>query len=116
MKYETIYIYSNETGQQVDHYAGSDNADCERWANEHWGSNDYHWSYVDVPRSNAVPFMPTHVITRENGDQIEVQLVDGAAYTRTEWDATDQADYERQDNGAWTFQGEPFAGTIEEKR
>ena len=49
----TIYIYSNETGDQVDAIAGKDNDDCERLANEKWGSNDYHWSYIDTPVSNA---------------------------------------------------------------
>lgn len=61
-------------------------------------------------------FAPTHVITLDNGEHIQVQLVDGAAYTRAEWDATDQADYERQDDGSWTFQGSPFAGTVETLR
>lgn len=57
-------------------------------------------------------FTPTHVITMQNGERIEVRLVDGAAYTRAEWDANEPADYERQDNGDWTFQGQPFAGTV----
>ena len=50
----TIYIYSNETGRQVDAIEGRDNAECERMAAEKWSSNDYHWSYNDVPVSNAV--------------------------------------------------------------
>lgn len=50
----TIYIYSNETGRQVDAIEGRDNAECERLANEKWSSNDYHWSYNDVPVSNAI--------------------------------------------------------------
>lgn len=50
----TIYIYSNETGEQVAKYVGKDNADCESWAERTWGSNDYHWSYTDVEHSNAV--------------------------------------------------------------
>ena len=49
-----IYIYSNETGKQVDAIEGENNRDCERKAEEKWGSNDYHWSYKDVPLSNAV--------------------------------------------------------------
>lgn len=48
-----IYIYDNESGKQVDSYYGADNADCEQWADEHYGSNDYHWSYCDQPVSNA---------------------------------------------------------------
>ncbi len=49
-----IYIYSNETGRQVASIEGRDNAECERLAAEQWGSNDYHWSYNDVPVSNAL--------------------------------------------------------------
>ena len=49
----TIYIYSNETGLQVDSYAGKDNADCEAWAERQFGNNDFHWSYTDTERSNA---------------------------------------------------------------
>lgn len=49
-----IYIYSNETGKQVDAIEGADNAECERIAGGKWSSNDYHWSYNDVPVSNAV--------------------------------------------------------------
>lgn len=50
----TIYIYSNETGLQVDRYTGKDNADCESWAERKYGSNDFHWSYTDMERSNAI--------------------------------------------------------------
>ena len=50
----TIYIYSNETGEQVAHYEGRNNDDCEQWAEDHYGSNDYHWSYCDQPISNAI--------------------------------------------------------------
>lgn len=49
-----IYIYSNEDGCQVDAIDGIDNADCERKANDKWGTNDYHWSYANQPVSNAV--------------------------------------------------------------
>lgn len=49
-----IYVYSNETGQQVDAIKGADNSECERLADKTWGSNDYHWSYCDQPISNAV--------------------------------------------------------------
>jgi hypothetical protein len=44
-----IYVYSNETGRQVDAIEGRDNAECDKW-----GSNDYHWSYSNVAASNAV--------------------------------------------------------------
>jgi hypothetical protein len=57
-------------------------------------------------------FQPTHVITLDSGEQIEVELVDGAAYTRAEWESTTAADYECSDGGEWTFQGDPFAGTV----
>ena len=50
----TIYIYSNETGKQVDAIEGVDNAECERKADDKWGSNDYHWSYTEAPASDAV--------------------------------------------------------------
>ena len=50
----TIFIYSNETGRQVDRYTGKDNAECETWAENTYGGNDYHWSYTDVDVSNAV--------------------------------------------------------------
>lgn len=49
----TIYIYSNETGKQVDAIEGSDNTDCERLAQDKWGSDDYHWSYINTDTSNA---------------------------------------------------------------
>lgn len=44
----TIYIYSNETGEQVEAIECMDNAECERLA------NDYHWSYSDAAKSDAV--------------------------------------------------------------
>lgn len=49
-----IYVYSNETGKQVDAIEGQNNAECERLADDKWGSNDYHWSYINVAISNAV--------------------------------------------------------------
>ena len=49
-----IYVYSNETGRQVDAIEGIDNAECERLADDKWGSNDHHWSYSNVPVSTAV--------------------------------------------------------------
>lgn len=50
----TIYVYSNETGKQVDAIEGADNRECEALAEEKWGSNDYHWSYKDVAVSDAI--------------------------------------------------------------
>ena len=66
----------------------------------------------DADDSLRSTFAPTHVITLDDGERVEVQLVDGAGYTREEWDSATAADYERQDNGDWTRQGQPFAGRV----
>ena len=59
-------------------------------------------------------FQPTHRITTDR-ESVEVMLTDsGAAYQRHEWDATVDSDYERADDGRWLFQGQPFAGRVEE--
>ena len=50
----TLYIYSNESGEQIDAINGCDNYDCEQQADGKYGSNDYHWSYVDQDISDAV--------------------------------------------------------------
>ena len=50
----TIYIYDNVTGKQVASHQAESNEACEAWANEQYGSNDYHWSYEDASISNAV--------------------------------------------------------------
>jgi hypothetical protein len=50
----TIHIYSNETGEKIASYTGTSESECEEWADKHYGSNDYHYSYLDVPISNAV--------------------------------------------------------------
>mgnify|MGYP006969385558 CR=1 FL=1 len=44
----TLYIYSSETGRQVDSYTGKDNDDCEAWAATNYGNDDYFWSYQNV--------------------------------------------------------------------
>lgn len=59
-------------------------------------------------------FQPSHRITLRGGEVSEVLLVDGAAYTQDEWESETAADYERHQNGDWTFQGKPFAGTVSE--
>jgi hypothetical protein len=59
-------------------------------------------------------FQPSHRITLRSGEVEEVMLVDGAAYTAAEWESATLADYERDEDGRWTFQGEPFACTVEE--
>lgn len=43
----TIYIYCNETGKQVASHAAETYQECETWADDNYGSNDYHYSYVD---------------------------------------------------------------------
>ena len=50
----TIYIYSNKTGKRVSAHTADSNQACEVWADENYGSDDYHWSYLKVARSNAV--------------------------------------------------------------
>lgn len=42
----TLYIIDNETGKTVDAIDGETNAECERIADEKWGSNDYTWTYT----------------------------------------------------------------------
>ena len=42
----TLYILDNETGETVDAIEGQTNAECERLADEKWGSNDYTWTYT----------------------------------------------------------------------
>ena len=68
----TIYIYSNETGKQVASHTAADNAACEQWADENYGSNDYHYSYADVPVSNAIEPAeddePDYVVTDRDSD------------------------------------------------
>ena len=58
------------------------------------------------------PFTPTHTITLDS-ESFPVQLVDdGAAYTADEWASETPAEYERQDDGSWTFQGQAFNGSV----
>lgn len=63
---------------------------------------------------------PTHRITREKGDEILVMLDPsgefpggGPAYNEAEWMSFSPADYERQEDGSWTFQGQPFDGKVQ---
>ena len=63
--------------------------------------------------NTATEWIPTHVITTDDGTETAVMLIDtGAAYTLAEWEAEANADYERNAAGEWTFLGEPFAGTV----
>lgn len=64
-------------------------------------------------------FCPTHEVTllvRDYGKlkyhTYPIMLVDGAGYTREEWDTESQADIERRWDGVWTFQGEPLRATV----
>lgn len=50
----TIYVYSNETGAQVDFRTENTWEECLAWAEENYCSNDYHYSESDQPTSNAV--------------------------------------------------------------
>lgn len=49
-----IFVYSNETGLQVASHEAETFDACLAWADEEYGSNDFHYSDVDVPKSNAV--------------------------------------------------------------
>lgn len=58
---------------------------------------------------------PTHhIYNREHHRHYKVMLCDGVAYTQDEWNTESQADYERDKDGYWYFQGDPFKGTIRE--
>lgn len=56
-------------------------------------------------------FKPTHEINTKDGRTIPVQLVDGALYTRAEWDASDAADWSLDADGGLVFQGQPVDGS-----
>lgn len=61
------------------------------------------------------PWKPTHRIHVKNHDRpVEVMYdVGGAAYTREEWDAIAPSDFEYdRSTDSWTFQGQPFSGTV----
>ena len=45
-----IYVYENETGQQVDSHKGLDNAENEQWFLVTYNMNDYQYSYIDVEK------------------------------------------------------------------
>ena len=60
---------------------------------------------------NHGDWCPTHEI-QHDGRAVFVQLHEGSAYTLDEWQSSTSADYERQDDGSWTFQGQPFNGTV----
>lgn len=60
-----------------------------------------------------IKFKPTHLIRLDNGEAIPVELIDGAAYTKLEAETITPADYECDEAGNWTYQGQPFNGTVE---
>lgn len=41
-----INIRSLETGELVASYVGETNQECEKWADDNYGSNDYSWDYA----------------------------------------------------------------------
>ena len=68
-------------------------------------------------------FVPTHeiVITHDNGSISTelVHLLDGAAYTRQEWEGQTSPDWEVNEEGEWLFQGRATPGngdTVEVRR
>lgn len=61
-------------------------------------------------------FVPTHRISYRDGKGTmvyEVMLVDGAGYTKIEWDAEATADFEMNEDGEWTLAGHAFNGSVE---
>jgi len=42
----TIYIYSNASGNLVDQFDGTSNAECETWYRDNYDINDYSASYT----------------------------------------------------------------------
>ncbi len=60
-------------------------------------------------------FQATHTILLASGKRIPVCVPDDGespAYTRAEWSACDTADYARDADGRWTFQGQAFNGRV----
>jgi hypothetical protein len=63
-------------------------------------------------------FRPTHRITT-NRETVDVMTFTathnspGPAFTSEEWEASDAADYERDELGQWFFQGKAFSGRVE---
>ena len=69
------------------------------------------------------PFKPTHQIVHSLSGSITtepVMLVEedeggaGPAYTQAEWEASARADWERQEDGSWMFQGKPARCVVTE--
>jgi rubredoxin len=49
-----IYVYSNETGKQVDAIEAATPEECLALATEKWNTNDFHFSSRNVEISNAI--------------------------------------------------------------
>lgn len=49
----TIFVYSNETGKQVASFTRDSDHEALDAANDSYCTNDYHFSTVDMPISNA---------------------------------------------------------------
>jgi len=45
-------------------------------------------------------------------DRVEVMLVEGAAYSREEWEGTTPADFSVNEEGGWEMLGRPFNGQV----
>jgi hypothetical protein len=67
----------------------------------------------DMSTTSPTTWAPTHRVTHR-GATYEVLLVEGVAYTESEWDTCSTADIEVSPNGEWTFQGAPLEGEVEE--
>jgi hypothetical protein len=77
-----------------------------------------------IRRQTMSDFEPSHKITLGTGEEVLVSLCSedntpsdhpgcaGPAYTEQEWRTCTNADYERNSDGTWTFQGQPFAGMV----
>ena len=62
---------------------------------------------------NKDVWKPTHAIKDYSQEKTELVMhVDGAAYTELEWNLQDNADYETDGEGNWTFQGRGFYGVV----
>ena len=54
----------------------------------------------------------THDITHD-GKTVKVMLEEGQGYTEEQWYTFGKAEYKREDDGSWLFQGEAFSGVVQ---
>lgn len=69
-------------------------------------------------KSRAPKFKATHIITHDDR-MIEVMVCEpgaGPGYTREEFENADNADYSRDADNRWFFQGQAFNGSVITKR